>query len=300
MNEVLENCLFSFIEYIQIEKNYSDYTIKFYRQDIEHFFMFMSEQSISNLSEVEYFDARLYLTGLYTSEYSRASMARKISSLRSFYKFMMREKIVSENPFALLTQPKKELRIPKFFYQEELEKLFQACEGESPLDIRNKALLEILYSTGIRVSECANIELKDIDFEFDAILVKGKGKKERFVLFGSFANNALQHYINTARSQLMQNTAPHSFLFVNYKGNPLTVRGIRHILNSLIERAALTGKMHPHMLRHTFATHLLNNGADIRTVQELLGHEYLSSTQVYTHVTKEHLRNTYMAHHPRA
>jgi len=300
MNEVLKEYLNSYIEYIQIEKNYSEYTIKFYRQDIEHFFMFMSEQSIFNLENVEYFDARLYLTQLYSSKYSRASLARKISSLRSFYKFLMREKIVLENPFTLLTQPKKELRIPKFFYQEEMEKLFEVCEGQNPLDIRNKALLEMLYSTGIRVSECANIQLKDIDFDFDAIIVKGKGKKERIVLFGSFAHNAIQNYINFARNQLMQNAIPHHHLFVNYKGTPLTVRGIRHILNSLIEKAALTGKMHPHMLRHTFATHLLNNGADIRTVQELLGHEYLSSTQVYTHVTKEHLKKTYIAHHPRA
>lgn len=300
MNEVLENCLVSYIEYIQIEKNYSEYTIKFYRQDIEHFFMFMNEQGISDLQKVEYFDARLYLTQLYSSKYKRASLARKISSLRSFYKFLMREKIVVENPFALLIQPKKELRIPKFFYQEEMEKLFQVCDGPSPLEKRNKALLEILYSTGIRVSECANIQLKDIDFDFDAILVNGKGNKERIVLFGSFARVALHDYINTARNQLMLTAAPHHQLFVNYKGTPLTVRGIRHILNSVIEKAALTGKMHPHMLRHTFATHLLDNGADIRTVQELLGHEYLSSTQVYTHVTKEHLRKTYIAHHPRA
>ncbi|PKR87049.1 tyrosine recombinase XerC [Heyndrickxia camelliae] len=300
VNKGLENCLNSYIEYIQIEKNYSEYTIKFYRQDIEHFFMFMSEQSISDVSKVEYFDARLYLTQLYSGKYKRASLARKISSLRSFYKYLMREKIVSENPFALLIQPKKELRIPKFFYQEEMEKLFEACEGQSPLDKRNKALLEILYSTGIRVSECASIQLKDIDFDYDAILVNGKGSKQRIVLFGSFASNALQDYINTARNQLMKNAISHDQLFVNYKGSPLTVRGIRHILNNLIDKAALTGKMHPHMLRHTFATHLLDNGADIRTVQELLGHEYLSSTQVYTHVTKEHLRKTYIAHHPRA
>jgi integrase/recombinase XerC len=300
MNGSLDKFLNSYIEYIQIERNYSEYTIKFYRQDIEYFFMFMSEQSILELENVEYFDARLYLTKLYSNEYSRASLARKISSLRSFYKYLMREKIVVENPFALISQPKKQLRVPKFFYEEEIEKLFQACEDDTPLGIRNRALLEVLYSTGIRVSECANIQLKDIDFDFDAILVMGKGRKERIVLFGTFAHNAMDNYINHSRKQLIQTNSTHSYLFVNYRGTPLTVRGIRHILNKLIENAALTGKMHPHMLRHTFATHLLNNGADIRTVQELLGHEFLSSTQIYTHVTKEHLRNTYLAHHPRA
>jgi integrase/recombinase XerC len=300
MDQFGKTCLHSFIEYIQIEKNYSEYTIQYYQEDIEHLFLFMNEQHLLSLKDVEYFDARLYLTQLFEKEYSRATLARKISSLRSFYKFLMREQIVDDNPFALLSQPKKHLRVPKFFYEEEMEKLFEVCSGNSEIDQRNKALLEILYATGIRVSECANITLKDIDLDFDTILVKGKGRKERIVIFGSFANEALKTYINESRQRLMSKTHTHPYLFVNYRGAPLTVRGIRHILNTMIEKAALTGKMHPHMLRHTFATHLLNNGADLRTVQELLGHANLSSTQVYTHVTKEHLRKTYLSHHPRA
>jgi integrase/recombinase XerC len=300
MDQFRKTCLHSFIEYIQIEKNYSEYTIQYYQEDIEHLFLFMNEQNLLSLKDVEYFDARLYLTQLFEKEYSRATLARKISSLRSFYKFLMREQIVDDNPFALLSQPKKHLRVPKFFYEEEMEKLFEVCSGNSEIDQRNKALLEILYATGIRVSECANITLKDIDLDFDTILVKGKGRKERIVIFGSFANEALKTYINESRHRLMSKTHAHPYLFVNFRGDPLTVRGIRHILNTMIEKAALTGKMHPHMLRHTFATHLLNNGADLRTVQELLGHANLSSTQVYTHVTKEHLRKTYLSHHPRA
>ncbi|GIN37540.1 MULTISPECIES: tyrosine recombinase XerC [Heyndrickxia] len=300
MNENLEACLYAFMEYIQIERNYSEYTVKFYRQDIEHFYLFMNEQGITELGNVEYFDARLYLTTLFEKEYSRPSLARKISSLRSFYKFLMREQIVKENPFVFLSQAKRQLKIPKFFYEEEMEKLFQACEGDSALDVRNLALLEILYATGIRVSECASIQLKDINLEFDTILVRGKGKKERIVLFGDFANRALCNYIDHSRHKLMKNKDNHEYLFVNFRGTPLTERGIRYILNDLINKAALTGKMHPHMLRHTFATHLLNHGADLRTVQELLGHENLSSTQIYTHVTKEHLRKTYLSHHPRA
>lgn len=300
MDEKYKNILYAFIEYIQIERNYSEYTVKFYRQDIEQFYLFMIEQGISSLNKVEYFDARLYLTKLYEKKYSRTSLARKISSLRSFYRFLMREQLVKENPFSLLSQSKKQSKIPKFFYEEEMEKLFDVCNGESNLDKRNLTLLEILYSTGIRVSECANIKIKDIDLEFDTILVKGKGKKERIVLFGNFANEALKDYINHSRPLLMKNAQNHEFLFVNFRGNPLTERGIRHILNDIISKAALTGKMHPHMLRHTFATHLLNNGADLRTVQELLGHENLSSTQIYTHVTKEQLRKSYLSHHPRA
>ncbi|MGE8204092.1 tyrosine recombinase XerC [Heyndrickxia sp. NPDC080065] len=300
MDDRLKSSLYAFTEYIQIERNFSEYTIKFYRQDIEHFFLFMTEQGITCLENVEYFDARLYLTKLFDKAYSRTSMARKISSLRSFYKFLMREHIVKENPFSLLSQSKRQKKIPKFFYEEEMEKLFQVCNGESNLDARNLALLEILYATGIRVSECANIRIKDLDLEFDSILVKGKGRKERIVLFGNYANEALIQYIQQSRPKLMKNSEDHDFLFVNFRGNQLTERGIRYILNDLIKRCALTGKMHPHMLRHTFATHLLNNGADLRTVQELLGHENLSSTQIYTHVTKEHLRKTYLTHHPRA
>ncbi|MCM3022483.1 tyrosine recombinase XerC [Heyndrickxia ginsengihumi] len=300
MNDEQHHYLNSFIEYMQVEKNYSEYTIQYYRQDLEDFFLFMSEQGISALTTVEYSDGRLYLTELYQHQYSRASVARKISSLRSFYKFLMREKFVNENPFALLSQPKQHVQLPKFFYEEELEQLFQACDGEEFLSIRNRTLLEILYATGIRVSECVNIQLQHIDFDFETIVVKGKGKKERIVLFGHFASDALWKYIHQARTGLMENASSHSYLFVNFRGEPLTDRGVRYILNKLIQKAALTGKMHPHMLRHTFATHLLNNGADLRTVQELLGHESLSSTQVYTHVTKEHLRKTYMSYHPRA
>ncbi|GIN83711.1 tyrosine recombinase XerC [Heyndrickxia sporothermodurans] len=300
MDENQKTALYAFIEYIQIERNYSEYTVRFYRQDIEHFFLFMIEQGISNLDDIEYFNARLFLSTLFENGYNRSSLARKISSLRSFYKFLMREKVVKENPFALLSQSKKQMRIPKFFYEEEMEKLFQVCSGETYLDVRNLTLLEILYATGIRVSECANIKVKDIDLEFDTILVKGKGKKERIVLFGNYANVALKDYINKSRPMLMKNALNHEYLFVNFRGNPLTERGIRHILSDIISKAALTGKMHPHMLRHTFATHLLNNGADLRTVQELLGHENLSTTQIYTHVTKEQLRKTYLSHHPRA
>jgi integrase/recombinase XerC len=289
-----------FIEYLQIEKNYSQYTIEHYGQDIRDFFMFMSEQAIDGLADVRYFDVRLYLTKLYEKKLSRKSVARKISSLRSFYKFLLREKLVKENPFSLVSMPKQEKRLPEFFYEEELEELFKACEENTPLGQRNRALLEVLYATGIRVSECSQIKLSDLDMSLSTVLVHGKGHKDRYVPFGSFAHDALETYINDGRKQLLRGKQTHHYLFVNFRGGPLTDRGIRVILNSLIEKSALNGKIHPHKLRHTFATHLLSNGADMRTVQELLGHAFLSSTQVYTHVTNEFLRKTYMSHHPRA
>lgn len=300
MSKPFNKYLHSFIEYLRIEKQYSNYTIQFYQDDIKEFFKFTSEQSIESLKDVEYLDARLYLTTLHEKELSRATIARKASSLRSFFRFLSREKTIIENPFALVQQSKGAKKLPSFFYEEEMEELFAVCEGEEPLSIRNRALLELLYATGIRVSECTGIEMKHLDFDFSVLLVKGKGNKERYVPFGSFAHEAIERYIATARAFLMKPADSHSFLFVNHRGKPLTPRGVRHILTTLIEKASLTRKIHPHMLRHTFATHLLNNGADLRTVQELLGHDHLSSTQLYTHVTKEHLRKTYLAHHPRA
>ncbi|MBS4193973.1 tyrosine recombinase XerC [Lederbergia citri] len=301
MNKFSDESVYSFIEYLQIERNYSDYTINFYKKDIEQFALFMNAQGIKSFSDVEYVDARLFVTELYNKKLARASASRKISCLRSFYKFLLREELVKENPFALVIQPKAGVKIPNFFYEEEMNVLFEACMDSTPLSIRNLALLELLYATGIRVSECANIQLKDLDFDFSTILVKGKGRKERYVPFGSFAFDALQTYIHHgARNELMKGQETHQYLFVNSRGGPLTASGISHILKKVIESASLTGKIHPHMIRHSFATHLLNNGADMRTVQELLGHSHLSSTQVYTHVTKEHLRKTYMNHHPRA
>lgn len=300
MSEFSDESVYSFVEYLQIEKNYSEYTIDLYKKDIEQFLLFINSQDIKSLADVEYFDARLFITNLYNQQLARSSVARKISCLRSFYKFLLREELVKENPFVLIIQPKKGISLPSFFYEEEMKLLFEACEGPTLLDKRNLALLELLYATGIRVSECVSIQMKDIDFDFATILVKGKGRKDRYVPFGSFASKALQTYIEGPRKDLLRDQKDHYFLFVNSRGGPLTSRGIRYILTNIIESASLTGKIHPHMLRHTFATHLLNNGADMRTVQELLGHAHLSSTQVYTHVTKEHLRKTYMNHHPRA
>jgi len=290
----------SFLEYMQIEKNYSLHTIESYRRDIEEFVRFMNEQGIPSFREVEYREARLFVASLYEKKLARTSAARKISSLRSFYKYLMREKQADENPFVLVVQPKSGLRLPGFLYEEEMEQLFDACDDATALGKRNRALIELLYATGIRVGECADIGLEDIDFDFSTVLIRGKGKKERFIPFGEFAKDALLAYIKEGRSELARRQAAHGKLFVNAKGGPLTARGIRYILSDLVQKAALNGKLHPHMIRHSFATHLLNNGADMRTVQELLGHSHLSSTQVYTHVTKEHLRKTYMNFHPRA
>ncbi|PKG25179.1 tyrosine recombinase XerC [Niallia nealsonii] len=290
-----------FIEYLQIEKNCSPYTIEFYQQDIKQFFLFMTNQAIVDLNEVNSSDVRIYLTKLFDEQLARKSIARKISSLRSFYRFLVREEIIEANPFSTISIPKLEKRLPGFFYEEELQQLFLSCDSLTPLGLRNKALLELLYATGIRVGECTKIQLKDIDFSISTILIKGKGQKERYVPFGSFAHAALESYIKEGRIKLVGNNGnKHNFLFVNYRGGVLTDRGVRDILNKMMNTLSSGDKIYPHKLRHSFATHLLANGADMRTVQELLGHSSLSSTQIYTHVTNEYLKKTYMSYHPRA
>lgn len=301
MNGSLNESAKLFLQYLQIEKNYSQHTVDFYEGDILNFGLFMSEQSLTTVDDVEYSDVRLYLTKLFEERLSRKSVARKISSLRSFYKFLLREGIVSQDPFALASIPKVEKRLPDFFYEEELAVLFEACDDQNAIGQRNKVILELLYATGIRVSECCQITLQDIDVDQSLLLVHGKGKKDRFVPFGSFAQDALENYIQHGRSKILNHhKKEHPFLLVNARGGPLTARGIQMILNSIVEKSSMNGKIYPHKLRHSFATHLLNNGADMRSVQELLGHSSLSSTQIYTHVTNDYLKRTYMAHHPRA
>jgi integrase/recombinase XerC len=291
----------TFTEYLQIEKNASPYTIEYYNHDLEEFFTFLIREGIETLQEVDQHCIRLFLTTLYDKKLSRRSVSRKISSLRTFFKFLEREEVIETNAFMLITLPKVSKPIPGFLYEEEMKQLFENNKAADPLGQRNSALLETLYGTGIRVSECQNLRMKDIDFSIGTLLVKGKGNKERYVPFGSFAENALQLYIHDGRKQLLEKSNSKSdAVFLNARGNPITTRGIRLVLNKMVENAALTVNVHPHKLRHTFATHLLNQGADLRTVQELLGHESLSATQVYTHVTKDHLRNIYLNSHPRA
>lgn len=289
-----------FIEYLQIEKNASPYTVIHYQKDLEVFSDFLKREDINELDKVDQRVVRLFLTGLYDKQLSRRSVSRTISCLRSLYKFLEREELVSTNPFAQIRLPNATKPLPGFLYKEELQKLFEINDLSDPLGQRDQAMIETLYATGIRVGESQGLLLEDIDFTIGSMFIRGKGRKERYVIFGEFAADALHTYINHGREILLKNKTSTNHVFLNARGTPLTVRGIRHILSKMVEKAALTVHVHPHKLRHTFATHMLNEGADLRTVQELLGHENLSSTQIYTHVTKDHLRNVYMNSHPRA
>lgn len=299
---ILNNSLKEFIQYLEVEKNASDYTVTFYTQDILLFAQFLENEAINDLSEVNEQTVRVFLTELYNRKLSRRSVSRTISCLRSFYSFLEIEQVIKQNPFIHIPLPKQDKYIPSFFYQEELSELFEVSDLTTPLGQRDQAVLELLYATGMRVSECEGLKLHNIDFSIGVLNVIGKGRKERFLPFGQYAQEALQTYIKDGRLKLLSksSSSKSDFVFLNARGNPITSRGIYYILNQMIKKTSLTVHMNPHKLRHTFATHLLNEGADLRSVQELLGHENLSSTQIYTHVTKDRLRNVYMNSHPRA
>lgn len=290
-----------FLRYLIVERGYSEKTREAYEEDLTNFERFLTESGEDDLLKINHLDVRVYLSYLTDERYSRNSISRKIASLRSFYQYLLKEEVIKENPFSYVHLKKKNLKLPRFFYENEMQVLFDSVKGEKPLDLRNQALLEVLYGSGIRLSECSNLKLAEIDFDSEVMLIHGKGNKERYAPLGSFAQDALQEYFEKGRKVLMDKYhKSHDYVFVNHHGEPITPTGIEYVLNQVIKKSSLDSSVHPHMLRHTFATHLLNNGADMRTVQELLGHANLSTTQIYAHVTKESLQKNYRSFHPRA
>lgn len=297
-----KDLLAAFTRYLMLERGYSEKTKEAYQRDIYDFEVFLSESGDAQLLRVDYRDVRIYLSYLTNEKkYSRNTLNRKMASLRSFYQYLLKQGIVDENPFSYVHMKKQNQRLPHFFYEKEMQALFDYLPHQSPLDLRNRALLEVLYGSGLRVSECSFLEIDRIDWELSVLRVIGKGNKERYVPFNQSTKAALQTYLEIGRPELIaKNQTAHGFVFVNHLGTQLTPAGISYILNQIIKKGSLDLQIHPHKLRHTFATHLLNNGADMRTVQELLGHDNLSTTQIYTHVTKESLQKNYRQFHPRA
>lgn len=291
-----------FAEYLKVERNYSLYTVDNYIYDIQEFEKFLRDEEYGTLKDVQPNYVRYYITYLMDKNYSPRSVARKLSSLRSFYKFLYREGAIESNAFLDATSPKLNKTLPKFLYAEEVEELFNSIDTSSDLGKRDYALLELMYGTGTRVSEVCNIRLTDIDYSGRTLKVFGKGNKERYIPLYEGIISAVKDYVAFARGALLSKSDQeiNNYLFLNYKGGPLTPRGVRVILDNMCEKASLNLHLSPHMLRHSFATHLLDNGADLRSVQELLGHANLSTTQIYTHVSKEKLKEAYMEFFPRA
>lgn len=295
MNKYLEK----FMEYIEYEKNYSFYTEQGYERDIISFFEFLKSENINNIKDVDYKIIRRYLMQMYDKEYSKKTIARNVSTLKSFFKFLTSENIIENNPTLLISNPKLDKKLPNYVTYEELESLLKIPDQTTKLGLRDALIMEILYSTGIRVSELVNIKLSDISFSSKQIKIFGKGSKERYVMFGQVCNNLLDKYIGSSRVEIL-NGKSNSFLILNNRGNKMSERGVEIIISNIVKRSGLKIHVTPHTFRHTFATHLLNEGADLKSVQQLLGHENLSTTQVYTHISNDRLRNVYLNNHPRA
>ena len=290
--------LTEYLDYLKYQKNYSDYTIDSYKNDILEYLNYLNSEAL-NFKKVEYSDIRFYLMYLKDEKKDdNSSINRKLSSLRGFYKFLANEGYVKSNVFSLVNGPKKSKKLPRYFEYNELEELFKVPDIRTPLGQRDLLILEMLYATGVRVGELVSIKVKDIDFGNKNILILGKGNKERFVQFGEYCEDILNEYLSDGRNTL--NSKNSEYLFLNNNGGELTERGVRFILDKLIKQTGINKNISPHMIRHSFATHLLNEGCDLLTVQKLLGHESIKATQIYTHVTTDRLKEVYYHSFPRA
>ena len=283
--------------YLQYEKRYPETTINSYLNALTKYDEFINESNI-NYKTITKEEIRKYLKQLDEENYSKSSVSQNLSALRNYYSYLVNNNIISSNQFKLIKNPKKEKHLPNFLQPNELQNIFDSIELETPLGIRNRFIIELLYATGLRVSELVDLKLSDINTTSKEIRVVGKGDKERIVFFGDYALKYLNMYLNNSRNILL-NGKKEDILILNKDGNPITSRGIELIIDKIVNDAALKHNISPHVIRHTFATDLLNNGADLKSVQELLGHSSLSTTQIYTHITNERLRSVYLKTFPR-
>lgn len=306
-----------FLDFLKLERHFSDYTIKSYGADLIQFAQFLSgkigrpnnpnpeveltpEQLDQKHLQCEPLVIREFLAYLYGQNYTKSTTARKLATLRSFYKFLMRRGKIGVNPLSTIRTPKQEKRLPKCLSLEEIQKLLDTPGDGDLLSARDKAMLEVLYSSGIRVSELVELDMSDLDLQEGVLRVRGKGRKDRLTPIGSQAIKALQRYFEL-RTQEGRSAGPLTGrVFLNKHGSSLSTRSVRRKLDKYLAQAGLDPGISPHTLRHSFATHLLNNGADLRSVQELLGHQSLSTTQVYTHLTTTRMKQVYDQAHPRA
>lgn len=291
-----------FLQYLQVERASSPHTLKGYREDLETFVEYFQDEDgdCPDPAELTAVELRGFLAALHDAGYAKTSIARKLASLRSFYRFGQREGWVDHNPAKALRNPRKAKKLPHFLSTAEIGKLLSAPPSDEPLGLRDRAILETLYSAGLRVSELVGLCDGDLDFAQSIVRVRGKGRKERLSPLGSYATRALRRWM---KSRVLSSKEPHDHkapVFVNKFGTRLTARSVGRMLEKHLQEAGLDNRTSPHTLRHSFATHLLDRGADIRSVQELLGHKSLETTQIYTHVSTSNLRAAYEKAHPRA
>ncbi|MEG0328955.1 MAG: tyrosine recombinase [Longicatena sp.] len=293
-----------FLLYIDQRNSGSEHTLDAYHRDILEFVKFLKKQDIHDFNEVDRIVVMDFIAMLHESQgvhgtLKNSTIARKLSSLRSFYHYLNEYVGINQNPFLYFKTPKLAKRIPEFLFYDEMDMFLNSFDLSDCVSLRNRAMFELMYACGLRVSEAADCMIQDIDFHDQILRVNGKGDKQRLVPFYEDAGNLLKRYIQDVRSVWMKEKQ-HSYVFVNQRGDKLTSRGIQYIMEKSANFCDLHVHLHPHMFRHSFATHLLDNGADLRIVQELLGHASLSTTQIYVHVSQERLKNVYIEAHPRA
>lgn len=306
-----------FLDFLKLEKHFSDYTVKSYGADLVQFAQFLAgeigqaganavhgsvpvETVDQRLSGCEAMTVREFLAYLYAQNYTKSTTARKLATLRSFYKFLIRRGMTAASPLSAIRTPKQEKRLPKCLDLEQVQRLLEAPGDTDILSSRDRAMLEVLYSSGIRVSELVELEMSDLDLQEGVLRVRGKGRKDRLTPIGSQAIHALNRYFELRRSDPRCQGTSAIRVFLNKHGQSLSTRSVRRKLDKYLVQAGLDPGISPHTLRHSFATHLLNNGADLRSVQELLGHQSLSTTQIYTHLTTTRMKDVYDHAHPRA
>jgi len=294
---IMEEHKDKFIEYLKTQRRFSQHTLRAYSTDLEQFINFLKKINDKlTITEITDKHIRSLMHELFNRKLDNISVSRHLSSIKSFFKYLLTEKVILKNYAASVPNPKVDTKLPKYLKEEEVSIFLDMPDTSTALGSRDKALLELLYATGLRVSELESLNAEQIDLNNKAIVVTGKGKKERMVLFGSYASEALENYLKQRESLIVDNEE--KALFLNFRGGRLTARSVRRVVDKYIEEADLKLKISPHALRHSFATHMLNNGADLRDIQELLGHASLSTTQRYTHVSIQDMLDNYDKFHP--
>lgn len=294
-----------FLEYLKFGKNCSNLTIESYKRDIEKFFVFLLKEDV-NMDEVDQIVIRNFFTEEMTKGVSKRSCKRRLTALKQFYKYLLKQGYIKDDPFLFIDSPKIEKKFPRVLYKEQIEEIMtQNRKRTDELALRDQAILSLLYYCGLRASELVGIDIQDIYLKQRLVKVYGKGRKERIVPFSETCKKDLENYMKVCRPALLGRSPiikreDGQKLIFNNKGQPLTVRGLEYILDAIELKTGTFVNLHPHILRHSFATHLLENGADLRVIQELLGHESISATQIYTHVTEEAMQEAYSSAHPRA
>lgn len=291
----MKDIVYEFLDYITIEKKYSNYTETNYQIDLDKYENYLNAHKLNYL-KVKYKDISDYIINLKKENYKSTSINRMISTLKSFYSYLEKNKKINNNPFDMVSSMKTEKRLPNYFKYDEFNTMLDVIP-DTPLGIRNRLILEMLLATGMRVSELSNLKLNDININDREIRVLGKGQKVRLVFFGEYSSKSLNNYLNNSRNILLDGKDS-EYLLINNKGDKLTDRGIRLIVDNIVKASCIKSKVSPHTFRHTFASLMLNEGCDIKSVQELLGHVSLSTTGIYTHLTNEEVRREYLKAHP--